>query len=197
MIRVALIDDHPAVRVGLDALLRVEPGLTPVPLPAPSRVSTADVLAAEPDVVLVDGQLAVGSGLGLCLELSRVPGAPPTVLYSAYVDEELAIAARVAGAAGALNKSESLEQLLDALRVVAGGGDRFTTISPWALRRCAGRLDPDDLPFLSMLAHGTTRSETAETLGVTRDELDARLTRVVARLEACLIPASQASRAAA
>ncbi len=192
MIKVALVDDHPAVRVGLHALLRSEPGLIPIAVPVLDELAPKDVLAAEPDVALVDGQLAVGTGLGLCFEISRLATAPPVVLYSAYLDEELAIAARVAGAAGALNKSEPLERLLDALRVAAGGGARFPPVAPWALRHCADLLEPEDLPFLSMLAHGTTREETAQTLGVTPEELEARLTRVVAALERWLMPMARA-----
>ena len=197
MIRVALVDDHPAVRVGLHAILRSEPGFSPIVIPVFDELTPRDVLAANPTVALVDGQLAVGTGLGLCFEISRLKGAPPVVLYSAYVDEELAIAARVAGAAGALNKSEPLEELLDALRVAAAGGSRFPSVAPWALRRCADRLDPDDLPFLSMLAHGTSREETADTLGVTGEELETRLVRVVAALEQRLVPGARAAGAVA
>jgi DNA-binding NarL/FixJ family response regulator len=188
MIKVALVDDHPAVRAGLHALLRREPGLTPVAVPVLEELAPRDVLAAESDVALVDGQLAVGTGLGLCFEMSRLAAAPPIVLYSAYLDQELAIAARVSGAAGVLNKSEPLERLLNALRVVARGEALFPPIVPGALRHCADLLEPEDLPLLSMLAHGTTRWETAQTLGVTHGALEARLARVVATLERCLLP---------
>ena len=197
MIRVALVDDHPAVRAGLHAILRGEPGFSPVSVPVFDELTPRDVLAADPTVALVDGQLAVGTGLALCFEISRLDGAPPTVLYSAYVDEELAIAARVAGAAAALNKSEPLDELLDTLRAVASGGRRFPPVAPWALRRCADRLDPDDLPFLSMLAHGTNRRETAATLGLTGEDLETRLVRVVSALEHCLVPGARAAEAAA
>ena len=188
MIKVALVDDHPAVRAGLHALLRREPGLTPVAVPVLDELAPRDVLAAEPDVALVDGQLAAGTGLGLCFEMSRLAAAPPVVLYSAYVDEEFAIAARVAGAAGVLNKSEPLERLLNTLRVAARGAAQFPPLAPRALRHCADLLEPEDLPFLSMLAYGTTRWETAQTLGVSRGELEGRLARVVATLERCLVP---------
>lgn len=197
MIRVALVDDHPAVRAGLHAILRSEPGFSSISVPDFDQLTPRDVLAANPTVAVVDGQLALGTGLGLCFEISRLEDAPPVILYSAYVDEELGIAARVAGAAGALNKSEPLDELLDALRVVAAGGSRFASVAPWALRRCADRLEPDDLPFLSMLAHGTTREETAETLGVTGKELETRLVPVVSALEHCLVPGARAAEAAA
>jgi len=196
VIRVALVDDHPAVRVGLHAVLRGEPGLIPVPVPTSEHPGPDDVLAAQADVALVDGQLAVGTGVGLCLKLSRFTAAPPVVLYSAYLDEELAIAARLAGAAGALNKSVPLEGLLDTLRTVAGGGTCFPPVSTGALRRCADRLQADDLPFLSMLAHGTSREETADTLGVEGDALFARLARMVSTLEHSLMPAVRAASVA-
>lgn len=188
MIRVALVDDHPAVRAGLHALLWGEPGLTPVAVPFADRLVAEDVLAAEPDVALVDGQLTVRNGLDLCHELSRARRSPPVVLYSAYLDEELAIAARLAGAAGALNKSRPLAELLDMLRVAARGGEAFPPLSPSALRRCAGRLVAEDLPLLSMLVHGASRDETAATLGVTRGEFHGRLKRVLSQLVRGVLP---------
>ena len=190
MIRVTVVDDHPAVRAGLHALLRSEPGLSPTAIPVDTEETAELVLQAEPDVALIDGQLPVQSGLDLCLQISQLDDPPPLLLYSAYVDEELAIAARIAGAAGAVNKAEPLDHLLDALRALATGGTRFPPVAPHALRRCADRAEPDDLPFLSMLAHGTSRRETADTLGMSLEELQTRLVRLVSRLEHSLMPGS-------
>ena len=47
-----------------------------------------------------------------------------------------------------------------------------------------------------MLAHGTNRQETAETLAVTREELETRLVRVVSVLEHSLVPGGRAAEAA-
>lgn len=190
MIRVAVVDDHPAVRAGLHALLRSEPGLSPIAVPAAGPTTPATVLAANPDVALLDGQLAVGSGLELCLRLTQTQDPPPVVLYSAYLDAELAIAARLAGAAAALSKAVPLDEVLETLRAVAAGGTRFPPIAPAALRRCAERLEPEDLPILSLLAHGTSRRETANTLGISTAELIARLTRIITVFEHALMPAS-------
>ncbi len=187
MIHVAVIDDHPAVRVGLHALLRAEPGLVPVPAPADARFTAQNVPEAA-DVALIDGQLTAGTGLALCFELSLSESRIPVVLYSAYVDEELEVAARLAGAVAARNKRVPLEELLDTLRQAGAGKVAASPPAPWALRRCADRLDPDDLPILSLIAHGTSRAETAATLGLSIDALNARLAKMVSRLEQSLLP---------
>jgi DNA-binding NarL/FixJ family response regulator len=193
VIRVALVDDHPAVRAGLNALLRTEPGLSVIPLRFHDELSARDVLSVAPSVALIDGRLGSRSGLGLCLEMSRLRDAPPVVIYSAYVDDDFAVAARLAGAAGALNKAEPLERLLDALRAVASGGTYLPPLAPMALRRSADRLKPDDLPYLSMLAHGTSRGEVADTLAVSREELEERLTGILGKLERPLMTVAHAA----
>jgi DNA-binding NarL/FixJ family response regulator len=197
VIKVALVDDHPAVRVGLLALLRGEPGLTPVAVPADGPVELEKLLSLEADVALIDGQLGTESGLELCLALGRHEEAPPVVFYSAYLEEELAVAARIAGAAAALNKGEPLDRVLNTVRVVAGGRSTFPPVSAWALRRCAERIDSDDLPVLAMLAHGTSRSDAADTLGLSLDALEARIVRMVATLERYLLPAPAGASTAA
>ena len=97
MIRILIVDDHPAMRTGLSAVLRAEPGL--VPLDAVGSVG--DLWPAlhrtRPDVVVLDYHLPGDDGVPACRRLKRELPAPAVLLYSAYADAALAIPAVLAG----------------------------------------------------------------------------------------------------
>jgi DNA-binding NarL/FixJ family response regulator len=57
MIRVLVVDDHPAVRAGLVAMLRAEPGLVPVASAADAEAAITAARHTEPDVAVVDYHL--------------------------------------------------------------------------------------------------------------------------------------------
>jgi DNA-binding NarL/FixJ family response regulator len=114
--RVLIVDDHPALRAGLATVLRMEPGM--VVVGAASRASEAvrKVKLSWPEVVLVDYQLPDADGLALCQQLKVIAESPAVLIYSAYADGSLAIAAMVAGADGLVNKAAPAAELIDALR---------------------------------------------------------------------------------
>src|SRR5689334_5365833 len=100
MIRLAVLDDHPAVLSGLQRLAERAPDLQPV-----AFVETEDALRRAldqrpADVVIVDYDLARGEGLAVCQRLKQRPPSPGGVGYSAYAGSALAVAARAAGADG-------------------------------------------------------------------------------------------------
>ncbi|MDP8968072.1 MAG: response regulator transcription factor, partial [Actinomycetota bacterium] len=100
MIRILIVDDHPAMRAGLTAVLRAEPGL--VPLDAATSVSDLwpTLKRTRPDVVVLDYHLPGDDGLVLCRRIKRELPAPAVLLYSAYADAALTIPARLAGVDG-------------------------------------------------------------------------------------------------
>jgi DNA-binding NarL/FixJ family response regulator len=181
MTRVAILDDHPTVRAGVEAFIEAEPGMTVVA--AVATVAEAEVACDEtaPDVLVSDYHLPDGDGLSLCLRLGE-DGGPPVVLFSAFADGELAVLAAVAGARAVVPKSADPGELMDAVRAAARGERTEQDVRPLALRTAGERLDPDDLPVLGMLVHGLPPREIADTLGVERDRLDERRRAMLARL---------------
>jgi DNA-binding NarL/FixJ family response regulator len=175
-IRVLVVDDHPAVRAGLTAMLADEPGIDPVG----DAESAGDAHEAwlsgpeRPDVVLVDYHLPDEDGLSLCLWLKTAEEPPAVVIYSASADEELALPAVVAGADGLVGKSSDPAELSDVVRAVAAGERRLPTVSPQSAATLGGRLDAEDLPILGMLRHGVPADEIAATLGVAGGDLVTR-----------------------
>jgi len=182
MIRVLLVDDHPALRAGLSAVLSAEPGI--VPLGAAS--SDLDVWPAlqrtRPDVVLLDYHLSGRDGLSICRQIKRAIAAPRVVLYSAYADASLAIPALLAGADGIMHKGAPAGELYEALRLVVRGSRVLPPLSRELLGAAAARVHSDDLPILGLVMDDTPRGEIADVLGLTPQELDARIERMIGRL---------------
>jgi DNA-binding NarL/FixJ family response regulator len=190
VIDVLIVDDHPAVRTGLVALLRGEPGIVPVAAARGTEDALAAAARSRPDVALLDYDLADGDGLTLCHELkSRLP-APQVLIYSAFAQEGLSVAARVAGADGLLSKGVPPEELFRTIRSVAAGRSVLPSATPEEIASAAGRLDDSDLPIFGMLMVRTPREDIAAVLGLGRRELDARIRRMLLRLA---IPARRTS----
>jgi DNA-binding NarL/FixJ family response regulator len=183
MIRILLVDDHPALRAGLTAVLRAEPGL--VPLDAASSV--ADLWPAlhrtKPDVVVLDYHLPGEDGLVVCRQVKRTVPAPAVLLYSAYADAALTIPAVLAGTDGIVNKGAPANELFDAIRRVARGERVLPPISRELLDAAGGKLATEDLPILGMALEGTPHGEIAQVLGVEPADVSYRLDRMIAALK--------------
>jgi len=184
MIRVAVLDDHPAVLAGLRRLIERSADLEPVAFVETDRELTGTLDERSADVVVVDYDLGRGDGLAVCQRLKARPRPPKVVIYSAYAGPALAVTTRLARADGMVNKSEPVSALLSAIRRVAGGETVLPEV-PLDLRHAAlGRLDGRDAPIAAMLLAGTSDADIAETLGLERRDVAARAHRIVARLRA-------------
>jgi DNA-binding NarL/FixJ family response regulator len=181
-LRVLAVDDHPAVRAGLASLLAAEDGLELVGGAATVREAVELCAQLRPDVVVLDVHLPDGDGLALCLRLQAGTPAPAVLLYTAFADDRLAVAAVVAGARGLMGKSAEPDALTLAIRAVAQGVTMLPPPSPEALAVSATRLDPQDVPALGMLLHGTPPADIARTLAVADSWLGARRWAMLERL---------------
>jgi DNA-binding NarL/FixJ family response regulator len=182
VIAVLVVDDHPAVRAGLVALLRREPATVPVAAAQGMQEALVHAERSRPDVALVDYALADGDGLALCYELKSRPAPPGVLIYSAFAHDGLSVAARAAGADGLVAKGAPPEELFEAIRSLASGSLSMPLATPKAFSAASTRLDGADLPILGMLIERVPRADIAEVLGLTATELDRRIRRILARL---------------
>jgi DNA-binding NarL/FixJ family response regulator len=182
MIRVAVLDRHPAVRAGLDATLRAQPGMVPVGSAAGTRELFALVYASDPDVLVVDDLSPVRA---VKIEDPRVR----VVLYAARVTPELVLAAAVAGADGVVDKAADTPALVAALRAVAAGERVLPEVGPVQRTRAARRLDSRDRPIFAMRLAGTAPRDIAAVVGVGIAALNARIAAIVGQLVPATAPA--------
>jgi DNA-binding NarL/FixJ family response regulator len=120
-IRIYLVDDHPLVREWLANLLQRSENFCVCGQADSAPAGLAAMLAAPPDVAIVDLSLQGGSGLDLIRDLNaHLPGTRIVVLS---MHEELFYVERAfrAGARGYVTKSESTRHIMEAVREVAAG----------------------------------------------------------------------------
>jgi DNA-binding NarL/FixJ family response regulator len=118
MIRVLVVDDHPVLRAGLEAVFRAEPGFACVGAAADRRELLVLLRRTRPDVVVLDRRLGAEDGLALCREVRSEPVAPEVLIYTADNDTTDDDAER-AGACGVIVKSRPVDDLFDAVRLAA------------------------------------------------------------------------------
>lgn len=136
-IRVFLLDDHEIVRRGLADLLSLESDLEVVGEASTGAEALARIPATRPAVAVLDVRLPDGSGVEVCREIrSAMPGVGCLMLTS-YSDDEALFEAIMAGASGYVLKEIRGNDLVDAIRTIAGGG---SLLDPSAASRVMARL---------------------------------------------------------
>jgi DNA-binding NarL/FixJ family response regulator len=185
--RVIVVDDHAAVRLGLQRVLTREAGFEALAAVRDEHGLRAVIGDVEPDVVVVDYGLTCGDGLLVCHRLKQRRPAPGVVVYSAYAGPALTVPAVIAQADAVVHKAEPVEALLDAIRRVATGERLLRTPSPELMHAATARLAPEDMPVVAMLIDGARDDEIAETLQLDGGEPDAiamehRVRRIIGRL---------------
>jgi DNA-binding NarL/FixJ family response regulator len=177
-IHVLLVDDHPAVRHGIRQLIADQPDMVMVAEHSGASRDTSEV-ARWADVAIVDYHLGDRDGLWLTGQIKQRPGAPPVLIYSAFADTALALAAIVAGADGLLPKATLSEELTIAVRRLVHGRQHFPAIPASTAAALSTGLAPHDQAILSMLIHGVGAGEIASRLQMTPGELEARRQLIV------------------
>jgi DNA-binding NarL/FixJ family response regulator len=177
MIRVALVDDQAIVRAGLARILSPADGFEVVAECADGCEAVHRLPALRPDVVLMDVRMPELDGIAATAQLRDVG---PILVLTTFGEDEVLWGAMEAGAAGFVLKDSSAEDLIAAVRAVAGGGawfdpgvaprllDRYQRVVAPATRDAA-RLDlltDREHDVLRLMARGATNAEIAQTLFV-------------------------------
>lgn len=122
MIKVLIADDHAILRAGLKHMLSEYPDIT-VGGEASNGHEALTKAQAEPwDVMLLDMTMPGKSGIELIKQLKQLLPRLPILILSMHKEDVYAVRALKAGASGYLCKDNAEEQLVAALRKVAGGG---------------------------------------------------------------------------
>jgi DNA-binding NarL/FixJ family response regulator len=144
---VFIVDDHPATREGLACRLAAEPDFAVCGEAAELGEALREVLATEPDVVIVDLGLRRGDGLDLVKRL-KDRGCPAKMLVWSWRSETLyAERALRAGAAGFIGKDEATSTIVEAIRRVLKGDVYLSPeMMSIVVRRNVAGLDKDATP---------------------------------------------------
>jgi two-component system, NarL family, response regulator DevR len=173
-IRVFLLDDHEVVRRGLRDLLESDGDISIVGESGSATEATARIPALRPDVAVLDARLPDGSGIDVCRDVRSVDSSIKALILTSYDDDEALFAAILAGAAGYLLKQVGGNDLIDAVRRVAGGQSLIDpTLTARVLERLRNgpaeheelaSLTEQELKILALIAEGLTNRQIGERL---------------------------------
>ncbi|MFI0470265.1 response regulator [Saccharopolyspora sp. 5N102] len=186
-VRVLVVDDHPVVRAGLQALLAGDAGIEVVGEAATAVEAVRLADAFRPDVVLMDLQLGDGvEGVEATRRLLALD-TPPRVLVLTTYDADTDITRAIdAGATGYLLKAGPPEELFQAIRAAAQGK---TMLSPEIASRLLQRsrapeqsLSAREVEILELLAQGLGNKELAKKLFISEATVKTHLVHIYSKL---------------
>ena len=187
-LRLVLIEDHQALREGLELLLGRE-GCEVVGTAGNAADGAQLVEELAPDVALVDIRLGEDDGIDLTRRLLLADPERRIVLYTGSSDEDLLFDGLDSGAQGYALKDGSPRELVDALELVADGG---SYVDPRLRPALLSRRSTERLPSLSnrereildLLAQGLTGEQVAERLVLSAETVKTHIRNAMSKLEA-------------
>jgi DNA-binding NarL/FixJ family response regulator len=181
VIRLAIVEDHPAIADGLTALMRAELDITVVGAAGDADAAEYLIRSQSPDIVLCDIRLA-GAIDGLEL-LARHKAGPAFIMLSAYSYPSYYVDAVEHGAKGYLSKMAAIDQILAAVRTVAAGGSAFPDDVRRAARTALRPPTPREAQILALVAEGQGNAEIAERLSLRVKTVESQLRRMFDRYD--------------
>jgi DNA-binding NarL/FixJ family response regulator len=198
MIKILIADDQAMVRQGFGALLSAQPDLLVVGDAANGADAVARARALDPDVVLMDVRMPVLDGLEATRKLlgNGHPDRPRVLILTTFDLDDYVYEALRAGASGFLLKDAPADELIHAVRVVAGGEALLAPtvtrrlIAEFAARPHPGRprptalnaLTPRETDVLRLIARGRSNAEIATDLVVAEQTVKTHIGRILAKL---------------
>jgi DNA-binding NarL/FixJ family response regulator len=119
---VVVVEDDRGLREQLTKILELAPDIECVGVYASAEEALPEIGKKEPDVVLMDIKLPGMSGIQCVAEIKKSFPAMQVIMVTVYEDSERIFRALKAGASGYMIKSDSPDQLLEAIRDVYKGG---------------------------------------------------------------------------
>lgn len=184
-IRVMLVDDHPAFRKGMAALIESEPDLQVVTETGDGRAALEAYRQHRPDVVLMDLRLPGMGGVEATLAIRKeFPDARVIVLTTFDTDEDIFRAIQ-SGAKSYLLKDTPDDELATAIRSVHAGRQ---ILSEKLARRLAERqqrpeLSQREMEVLQLLIKGRSNKEIGAALFLCEDTVKAHFKTLFTKLK--------------
>ena len=167
-LRILIADDHTLVRMGISALLSSQRDMAVVGQAANGAQAVSEALRLRPDIVIMDLMMPVKDGIAATGEIKRALPGTEVLVLTTYTTTDGIANALSSGARGAVFKSDANDELLTAIRAVAGG-QKF--VSP-AIKRLfasdppADPLSPRQSDILQGIIDGKSNVDIAKDLGI-------------------------------
>jgi DNA-binding NarL/FixJ family response regulator len=194
-IRVMIVDDDVATRVGLRVIMDAEPDIEVVGEAASAEESYARIDALAPDVILMDVQLPGIDGISATEQImaNASEDGPRVIVLTTYELDDYVFRSLEAGASGFLLKRARAEDLTDAVRSVASGhalpapalAQRLIEeYAAWSSQRRAvvDALTEREREVLKLIAQGRSNGEIAADLHISPDTVKTHVKHVFNKL---------------
>jgi DNA-binding NarL/FixJ family response regulator len=197
MIEVVIADDEALVRGGLRLIVDAAPDIEVVGEAEDGAEAVQVVRDLEPDVVLMDVQMPIADGIEASRRIVQSGVSTNVLMLTTFNRDDYLYQAMKAGASGYLLKSSPPEQLVNAVRVVAGGDallapaitrrliDDYTTRpQPSMPPKEFNELTDRETEVVLLIASGLSNSEIADELFVAESTIKSHINKILAKLDA-------------
>jgi DNA-binding NarL/FixJ family response regulator len=190
-IRVILADDETMVRQGFKLLLeREREHIRILGEAADGRQAVRLARELQPDVAVLDLAMPVMNGLEAAREILRQAPVTKTILLTVHAEDRHVMEALRAGVQGYVLKTQPVEDLVQAIRDVAGGAIYLSSAVSRAVVDAylaaegspAERLTPRERQVLQLVAEGKTTKEIANIMGVSAKTSESHRLRIMHKL---------------
>src|SRR2546423_12307283 len=184
---VVLVEDHVALRKGIELLLRSE-GLSVIGVADDIDYAYELVSRRRPDVVLVDIGLRGRSGLELARRLLDEDPDAGVLLYSGSVDPDVLADAMSTGVRGFALKNGTPRELIGAIHSIAAGGSYFdpqlSTLAAAPKPKSGNLLSRREREILGLLANGMNGTAISRELMISSETVRTHVRNAMRKLAA-------------
>lgn len=183
-IRILTVDDHPMLRDGVGAVIRMQPDMELVGDAADGLEAVEAYRRLRPDVMLIDLRMPNLSGLEATRRIREEFPAARIIVLTTYSGDVQALRALRAGAAGYLLKSTLRKELLDAIRAVHAGR-RYVpadVANEIAIHAGDDPLTEREMDVLGLVALGKSNKEIGRQLLISEETVKAHVKGIFEKL---------------
>jgi len=190
-IRILLADDHTLMRQGLRHILESQPDFDIVAEASSGIEAVEAARQHHPDIAVVDVAMRELNGIEATSQILKHSPQTAVLILSMYPEDRYAVRALKAGAAGYLTKESAPDELVNAIRKVAGGG-RYVT--PTLGEKLALELEDNrgkplhetlsdrEYQVMWMIASGKTVRQIADELFLSPNTVSTHRTRILRKM---------------
>jgi len=184
IIRILTVDDHPVLRDGLAAIMRLQPDMKVVAEAENGARAIELFRQVKPDITLMDLQMPDLNGVDAIKAIRATHPAARIIVLTTYAGDVQALRAFKAGAVGYLLKSAVRKELLETIRAVHAGQRRMPPeiASEMALHAAEDDLSDRETSILRLVSIGFANKQIAWELSISEDTVKGHLKNIFAKL---------------